>query len=237
MLLLLRLVFVLASVPPVLSAILLFMAIESEPSIRQEWALTDQDIDRAKHIFEGNAVDNNLKTVELNSRDLNIALNYLLDNYLPSSSLVTLNDQAITFGISLTLPKNLIGHYLNLSFELVRRNEGIEIQTLKIGRVAVADELAGLLIDKTIKYAHFRQHYILVTEQIIDFDFDAEKLSLTYFVDPAYIGNTVDLLHRARDRQIMLYYQRKLTEIIDRHDPEWRLSLAELFQPLFELAY
>ncbi|MGR9054148.1 MAG: hypothetical protein ACU84J_16030, partial [Gammaproteobacteria bacterium] len=31
--------------------------------------------------------------------------------------------------------------------------------------------------------------------------------------------------------------QRKLTEIIDRHDPEWRLSLAELFQPLFELAY
>ena len=28
-----------------------------------------------------------------------------------------------------------------------------------------------------------------------------------------------------------------ITEVINNHDPEWRLSLAELFQPLFKLAY
>ena len=32
-------------------------------------------------------------------------------------------------------------------------------------------------------------------------------------------------------------YQQKLAEIIAQHDPAWRLSLADLLKPLFELAY
>ena len=32
-------------------------------------------------------------------------------------------------------------------------------------------------------------------------------------------------------------YQQKLDEIIAQHDPEWRLSLADILKPLFELAH
>ncbi|MGR9045701.1 MAG: hypothetical protein ACU83N_10415 [Gammaproteobacteria bacterium] len=237
MLLLLRFFFALAIAPPILLAVLFFMAVEPEPSTHTEWQLTEEDLERAKLIFEGNAVQDNIKTIELNSRDLNIALNYLLNNYMQSASQITLNDGTLDFNISLLLPGNLFGNYLNLKFNLTQQDGFNQISALNIGQVGIADELAGFLIDKIIKYAHLKQHYILVTEQIIDLHFDSEKLSLTYLIDPADSGNTVDLLHRARDHQAMIFYQQKLTEVINNHDPEWRLSLAELFQPLFKLAY
>lgn len=237
MLLLLRFFFALAIAPPILLAVLFFMAVEPEPSIHTEWQLTEEDLERAKLIFEGNAVQDNIKSIELNSRDLNIALHYLLNNYLQSASQITLNDDTLDFNISLLLPDNLFGNYLNLKFNLTQQNGINQISALNIGQVGIADELAGFLIDKIIKYAHLKQHYILVTEQIIDLHFDSEKLSLTYLTDPADSDHTVDLLHRARDHQAMIFYQQKLTEVINDHDPEWRLSLAELFQPLFKLAY
>ena len=237
MLFLIRFFFALVAAPPLLLALLLFLAVESEPSTQIEWQLTDEDIERARQIFEGNTVQDNIKTIELNSRDLNIALNYLLNNYIQSSSHISLSDNALDFTISLLLPKNLFGNYLNLQFNLTQQNGITQINALNIGRISIADELAGLLINKFIKYAHLKQHYILVTEQILDLHFNSEKLSLTYLTDPAYTGNTVDLLHRARDHKTMIYYQQKLTEVINNHNPEWRLSLAELFQPLFKLAY
>ncbi|MGR9115683.1 MAG: hypothetical protein ACU85E_07950 [Gammaproteobacteria bacterium] len=237
MLFLIRFFFALISAPPIVLALLFLLAVEPYPSTQIEWQLTEDDIERAKQIFEGNTVQDNIKTIELNSRDLNIALNYLLNNYLQSSSQISLHDDALDFTISLLLPDNLFGKYLNLQFHLNQLNGATQITELAIGRISIADELAGLLIDKIIKYAHLKQHYILVTEQVLDLHFDSNKLSLTYLTDPAYADNTADLLHRARDHQTMLYYQRKLTEVINNHDPEWRLSLAELFQPLFELAY
>ncbi|PKM11895.1 MAG: hypothetical protein CVV13_07535 [Gammaproteobacteria bacterium HGW-Gammaproteobacteria-3] len=237
MLHILRFFFVLAAAPTLILVWLLFLAVEPEPSTQVEWQVTEQDLARAKQIFEGNAIKDHIKTIELNSRDLNIALNYLLNNYIQSSSLIALNDNSLDFTLSLQLPENLLGNYLNLQFKLTRENGINRISSLHIGKIAVADELAGFLLYKIIKYAHFKQHYILVTEQILDLHFDAEKLSLTYLTDPAYTGNTVDLLHQARDHQAMIYYQQKLTAVINRHDPKWRLSLAELFQPLFKLAY
>lgn len=232
-----RLLLAVVAAPPLILALLLYSAVDPQPATQVEWQLTEEDMARAQQIFEGNTIQDNVKTVELNSRDLNIALNYLLNNYIQSSSQITMSDQALDFSVSLRLPQNLFGDYLNLRFKLTQTNGVNRISQLQIGRVAIADEFAGLLINKIIKYAHLKQHYILVTEQILDFHFNAKKLSLTYLTDPDYAHYTVDLLHRTRDHQAMIYYQQKLTEIINRHDPNWRLSLAELLQPLFKLAY
>ncbi|MGD7035818.1 hypothetical protein [Methylotuvimicrobium buryatense] len=237
MLLLTRFLFALFTAPPVLLALVILYAVEPEPSVQADWQMNDEDIERAKEIFEGSPVSDNIRTVELNERDLNIALDYILDNYLSSHSILTLDDTSIGFKISLHLPKNLFGKYLNLQFNLAKTNGSTHIHSLKIGLVEFADELAEWLIKKTIKYAHLKQHYILVTEQILDFHFTKENLRLTYITDPAFAEHTADLLHRAKDRQSMIFYQQKLTEVIDNHDPEWLLSLADLIQPLFKLAH
>lgn len=222
--------------PPVLLALVILNAVEPEPSIRTNWQMEDDDIERAKQFFEGNPVSENIRTIELNDRDVNIALNYILNNYLHSSSLVRLHENHLSFEISLLLPNNLFGKYLNLQFNLLKNNGSTQIDALRIGHVSFADEVAEWLINKTIKYAHLKQHYILVTEQILDWRFDKEKLSLTYITDPAFAEHTADLLHHAKDRQSMIFYQRKLTEVINNHDPDWLLSLADLIQPMFTLA-
>lgn len=237
MLLIARFLFALLTAPLIVLALTIFYSVEPEPSIQTDWQMEDEDIERAKQIFEGFPVSENIRTIELNDRDLNIALNYVLNNYLRSSSLVSLADHSLGFKISLLLPENLFGKYLNLQFNLSNNSGKTQIDSLKIGRLDFADEFAGLLIKKTIKYAHLKQHYILITEQILDLQINTEKLSLTYITDPAFAEHTADLLNRAKDRQSMIYYQQKLTEVINQHDPKWLLSLADLIRPLFKLAY
>lgn len=237
MLLLLRFIFALISAPPVLLALVFFEAVDPAPLEKIEWQINDEDISNAKQIFDGSSVQNNIKTVELNYRDLNIALHYLLNNYLKSSSLVTLNNNSLDFKISFLLPQNLFGTYLNIRFNLTKQNGSAQVNSLKLGGMSIADELAGLLINKVIKYAHLKQHYILVTEQILDFEFNSDKVSLTYISDPEFTNNSVDLLQNAHDRKTLLFYRKKLTEIINAHDPEWRLSIAELLKPLFKIAH
>ena len=65
MLFLIRFCFTLVAAPPLLLALLLFLAVESEPSTQIEWQLTDEDIEKAKQIFEGNTIQDNVKTIEL----------------------------------------------------------------------------------------------------------------------------------------------------------------------------
>ncbi|MDO8843049.1 MAG: hypothetical protein Q7U98_02150 [Methylicorpusculum sp.] len=237
MLLFVRFIFALLVGPPVLLALALFFAVEQQPAIKTDWEPTAEDIERAKTIFEGNPIRDNLKTMDLNARDINIALNYLLNNYLPSSSNVTLDNNSIHFSIALKLPKNSFGRYLNLQFSLAKQNGSSHINDIRIGNLQLDDHVAEFLLEKTIKYANLKQHYIFLTEQIIDLDISAEKLTLTYLTDPMFAKNTADLLNQAQDRQAMIFYQQKLTDIINQHDPEWRLSIAELIQPLFAIAH
>ncbi len=232
----LRLFFLWLTLPPVLLAVLLFFAIDKHAIVRQYPPLNQQNIAHAKRIldFAGNS-QKPVHTIDLSEKDLNIAVNYLLNHLITSASSVHLSDNAIHFQISLLLPRNLFGPVINIRFSLQQLNGFPAIGQLHIGRIAIADEFAGKIIESIIKYTDLKQYYMLAAQHIRAIRIRPDKLTITYltrFKTPL-TNHDAAAVHNSS----LLFYQQIINRIVSQHNPRWRLSLADLLQPLFLVAY
>ncbi len=233
----LRLLFFYLAAPPALLAVMLFAAISDVPVNAPHRQLSQSDIKRAKQILNTSSTDaQRIRTIELNEEDLNIASNYLLNHLIESSTAVSLDHESLNLAITLTLPPNLFGPYLNMSFNLSKMYGFPIIKGLKIGRLQVADEFAGQLIESVIRHTPLKQYYILAAQHISNIQIQPDKLSITFLTTFQDAANNATLLEN-KSYQSLVFYQQLINQIVLKHDPKWRLSLAEVMQPLFLAAY
>lgn len=222
-----------------LAAILAFLAISPTPWVKNHQNLSQTDIQRAKQILQATASDSKsekFKTIKLNENDLNIASNYLLNHLIKSSTRVKLNDDSLHFVISLSLPDKLFSSYLNISFNLSKLNSLPIITDLTIGRIGIANEFAGYMIESTIKHTALRQYYILASHHISTIQIQPGQLHITYLADFQDDADNPALTEN-KGYQSLLFYQRLINQTLLKHDPDWLLSLADLMKPLFTAAY
>lgn len=234
----LRIFFFYLTTPIVLLGLLLFFALDNRPLVKltSHNQLTQQDIQRARHILNSTKPSqHNLTTLSLTEKDLNIALNYLLNRNIKSSSYIHLDDDLVNFNISLLIPGNhFFGHFLNFRFKLIK-NEGYpSISALIIGKIKIADEFAGLIIENIIKHSPLQQYYILATQHIRNIQINAHQINITYHSDGP---PTTEIFAQTVTNPALVIYQQKIVDIVNEHDSRWRLSIADLMQPLFKLAY
>ncbi len=233
----LRLFFFYIAAPPVFLAVIIFLATDNFPQNPDRVALNDQDINRAKQILHPSINPHSpIQTIHHNEADLNVAINYLLNLLLKSSSKVTLSKDALNFDITLALPENPFGKYLNLSFDLSKNDALPIIKALKIGRLTIADEFAGLIIEGVINNTPLKQYYILAAHHISGISIQPDKLSISYFSDFEEAAKTPQLENNPQ-YQSMVFYQQEINKIARQHDPKWLLSLSKIMQVLFTHAY
>ncbi|MDD5266903.1 MAG: hypothetical protein PHO08_07220 [Methylococcales bacterium] len=139
----------------------------------------------------------------------------------------------------MTLPKNSLGQYLNVSFRLGNDNvnELPSLTKFKVGKFLLPSRFAAFVIKKTIRYTSLNDYFILATHPIKYVHIEPEKMTIIYYPSLETITQARNFLTQSSDNPKLNIYQQKLAEIITQHDPAWRLSLAELLKPLFELAY
>jgi hypothetical protein len=139
----------------------------------------------------------------------------------------------------MTLPDNKLGQYLNISFRLGNDNDS-ELPSLtkfKAGKLLLPAKFAAFVIDNIIRYTSLNDYFILATRPIKAVKIDRQKISITYNSSRETLLQARNFLTQSGDNPKLDVYQQKLSEITASHDPEWRLSLADLLKPLFELAY
>ncbi|MGR8997423.1 MAG: hypothetical protein ACU88J_00035 [Gammaproteobacteria bacterium] len=224
-----------------LCAILVFFGISDKPDIAVGWTLTRDDIARAKKILHEGAKTkpDEIGTIELSEADLNLAANYLLNRYSKSAAKIELKDKMLRFTVTMTLPQNSLGKYVNISFRLGNDN-GIErpsLKKFKAGKLLLPAKFAAFVINKTIRYTSLNDYFILATQPIKYVKFDQQKITIIYFSSLENLIKARNFLIQSGDIPNQDIYRQKVAEIIARHDPEWRLSLADLLKPLFALAY
>jgi hypothetical protein len=204
------------------------------------WELTHEDISRAKKILhEGAKVKpNELGKIELTETDLNLAANYLLNRYWKSAVYIELKNNKLRFNVTVTLPDNLLGKFLNVSFRLGNDsvNELPGITKFKVGKLLLPARLAAWIIDSVIQNTFLREYYILATQPIETVAINREKVTITYYSNAETWRQARHFLAESSINPAQAVYKKKLAEIVANHDPEWRLSLAELLQPMFQLA-
>ena len=220
---------------------MVFFGVSDKPDIAVGWTLTRDDIARAKKILhEGSKTKpDEIGIIELTQPDLNLAANYLLNRYSKSAVKIELKNNMLRFTVTTTLPRNSLGHYVNISFRLGNDN-GIGLPSLKkfkAGNLLLPARFAAFVIKKIIRYTSLNDYFILATHPIKFVKIDPQKITIIYYSSLETLIQARNFLTQSGDSPELDIYRQKLAEIIARHDPEWRLSLAELLKPLFELAY
>lgn len=221
---------------------LIFFGISDQPELKLDWVMSQADVSRAKKILrEGSKTKpDEIGTIELTQADLNLAGNYLINRFSVGRALISLKANKIRFTVTAALPQNSLGKYVNISFRLGHEGDS-PLPTLtkfKAGKLLLPSKLAAFVIKTVINHTTLNEYFILATDPIKAVTIDDEKITITYHPSQATLDTARDLLtHKTITDNHANVYQAKLAEIIHHHDPNWRLSLAELLQPLFALAY
>jgi len=225
----------------ILCAMLVFFGVGDKPELEVGWSPTRDDLTRAKKILhEGSKTKpDEIGIIELTEADLNLAGNYLLNRYRKSAADLDLKNDELRFKVTMTLPENRLGKYLNISFRLgnVTGNDLPVITKFKAGKLLLPARWAALVIDTLIQHSSLNEYFILATRPLKAVKIDAEKLTITYYPNKDTLIQARNFLTHTGDNSALNIYQQKLADIVAKHNPKWRLSLADLLRPLFELAY
>jgi hypothetical protein len=225
----------------ILCMMLVFFGVGDKPELEVGWSPTRDDLVRAKKILHEGAKTkpDELAIIELTVDDLNLAGNYLLNRYSKSAANLEFKHNELRFKVTMALPENWLGKYLNISFRLgnVEGNDLPVITKFKAGKLLLPAKLAAFVIDTVIQHSSLNEYFILATRPIKAVRIDAEKLTITYHPNKDTLIQARNFLTHTGDNSTLNVYQQKLAEIVAKHDAAWRLSLADLLRPLFELAY
>jgi uncharacterized protein YfiM (DUF2279 family) len=232
----LRFVFFLLATPILIGGIVSLFAIEESTITQQNWNLTHADIqDVLKAI--NNPHSKTQHQLELSEKNLNITLSYLLNYYSHGASQITVEQTQLDFKVALLLNNRYFKKYLNFSFKLTKQDGYPSINQLKIGNIHIADEYADLILEKIIQHTPLKDYYTFASEHIKKIHISPAHALVIDYIPPSSTDLKSKLSLHNQSIQSVLFYQQQITHIIAKHNPRWRLSLAELFQPLFKQAY
>ncbi len=222
------------------ASIVLF-AVSDQPDVQLGWTMNQDHITRAQKILHEGAKTKpeELGTIELSREDLNLAANYLLNRYSKSAVEISLKENKLKFIVTSTLPENKLGKYLNITLRL-GNVEGHQLPTItkfKAGDLLLPSSLAAAAIDWGIRHSSLNNYFILATRPIKTVKISAEKIVITYFSSRESLIQARNFLtYNSAIPSAPPIYRQRLAEAVAQHDRNWRLSLAELLQPLFALA-
>lgn len=238
---LLRIFLVLLCALILLCVMLITFGISDTPEVELDWSLTREDIIRAKEILHEGAKTkpDEIATIELSHADLNLAANYLLNRYRKSAVQISLKANKLKFVVTTTLPENRLGQYLNITFRLGNEEGSLlpVITKFKAGRLLIPAKFASFIINTIIEHSALNNYFMLATRPIHGIKIEPEKITISYVPDLETLITAKNVLTHTDNLPVLSIYQQKIADIIAHHDPGWRLSLAELLKPLFEIAY
>ncbi len=221
----------------VLLTILLCFALDNSPQTIIMQGMNREDIQRAKQLLHVAPEDrDSIKTVSLNQKDMNIAASYLLSHFVENTTMIEFLGDRILFQIAIFVPENPWGRYLDFHFVLKQNGDAIIIKSFKIGEISIPDRAANFLIPFIVHHTALNQYWLAITQYVKNIRITPQTLEVSY------LGSIVETakqlaINKHKNYPNLYIYQQQINEIVNQHNPAWRLSLSDLLQPLFLTAY
>ena len=235
-----KLIFLLIVLSPLALGGLLYLAIETQPTVASRNAeITPASIARAKRIVEQNdprkMKSGELRTISTSAADLDLAANYLAHHYGRGSARVRLHSGAAQAGASLRLPLIPIGLYLNVEASLAVNESLAHLDSLRVGKVAVPVWVAHWAIPRLLPFLAQDFDYNPFINAVKKVNVSEATLAVTYEWQAELADKIRAVLIPPEEQARLQVYQDRLVEV-SQSLPAKNLSMTELLVPLFKLA-
>jgi uncharacterized protein YfiM (DUF2279 family) len=226
------------AVPLALTGVV-FLAIDDHPKINRAAEITPDNIGRAKRILDKNDPRNlkpgAVRTISVSETDLDLAANYMAQQYAGGSAHVALSGGVIHMSASVSLPRNPVGRFMNAEAVLSPSSPLPRFESLRVGGVPVPGWIADWLLNRILFTYLGEEAYNSARNAIMQVRVGDSNIAVTY----QWQSNLQDQLRTAllapAEQERLRVYQERLTGVT-RSLKSPNVSLIDLIHPLFETA-
>jgi uncharacterized protein YfiM (DUF2279 family) len=226
------------AVPLALTGVV-FLAVDDHPKINRAAEITPNNIGRAKRILDKNDPRNlkpgAVRTISVSEPDLDLAANYIAQQYAGGSAHVALSGDVIHMSASVPLPRNPVGRFINTEAVLSPSSPLPHFERLRVGKVPLPAWLADWLLDRFLITYLGEEAYNSARNAIMQVRIGDSNIAVTY----QWQSNLQDQLRTAllapAEQERLRVYQERLTGVT-RSLKSPNVSLIDLIHPLFETA-
>ena len=222
-------------------AVIIWLALSSQPLVVNELKLSHQDIARARMLLQENdprrLPPGFRHQLQMTEADLNLALNYLLQRLSGAGGSLELSYNRVDLRTTLTLPRLPKRQFINIRSELDVRDGELLLERLQIGDVTVPAAVRDFTLRRVLPLFEENPQYQLLQQMLQNarFEIQTGELHLTYVWDPSFLASVQSTFFTRLDQQAVESYYQRLIALqhggLNRYG-----SLIDLLEPLFKLA-
>jgi hypothetical protein len=180
-------------------------------------------------------------SLTLREEDMDLLLNYVLDNYKTGAGKVSISEGMITVLGSLKIPTELFDRYVNLQIILSGNGEALQVERFRLGKIKVPGLLTRVFV-RFLDQELIRRlpEYAEISDAITGYEITNDDVVISYRWQPELIehlsnrGSGLLIDDEAKERLIV--YTSRLAEIAGEPDLPFTTSLARIVSPMFEFA-
>jgi len=227
----------------VLLPVLLFVAaLEHSPRVTADRNLNQDNVARIKEVLRDADPRwlrvGDRRTLNLVEADLNLILNYGINEFLPGAVLVSLDTDTARVQLSVDASRLLAGRYLNTAFLVRQQDDGYQIADWQLGSLVLPDRFSDLVLRLARRLLANYAPYHAVLAALEDVQIQPGRLQVRYhwhqdLKDQVQSAGRQWLLS-ARDQERLRFYHERIYQL-SQQLPR-RQSLTALLAALFASA-
>lgn len=234
-----RLILLLIFVLPLAIALAIYLAIDSHPTIDRAASITPASVERAKRTLDQNdprrLKSGERRTVSTSAADLDLAANYLAQQFARGSARVELRGANAQVGASLRLPLIPIPLFVNIDAALAENDPTASLESLRIGQLPVPAWLARWSAPRLLSWLVPELDYNAFIDAVKKVSMNEARLSVAYQWQANLADRLRAVLIPRKDQEQLRIYQERLAEVTQASKaPD--LPLTELLVTMFKLA-
>ena len=233
-----QLTFVACALVLVLAAALL-LTTDREPLVNRAAEITPESIGRAKRILDTNdprrLQTGQRRMISLSYADLDLAANYLAQQYTGGSARVVFHGNHARLTASVPVAILRIRTYVNVDALFAEATPLPAVTRLRLGRLPIPQPVADWMLQRMIMDAIGEEAYQAGMTAIKKFAIGNGRIAVTYQWHSDFKENIRSALLPPEDRERIEVYQRRLSEVT-RSTSSSNVALTELLPPMFKLA-
>jgi hypothetical protein len=222
------------------SAVVIYLAVDRQPMATTQVNFTPEHIARAKLLLERNDPrrlrQGDVRAVTVSQEDLDLAINYAANRLGKGAASAVLQDGSATIRLSVVLPSNPLGSYLNLTAVLVDTQDLPRLDEFRLGRLPIPRQLAEWALRQVVAHTPGGAEYVSALRQVLkQVVLRKNQLMVVYKWDDQLPDQLRSALVPAEAVARAKAYQTRLAQRT-RVSTKGRMSFSSLLQPLMELA-